>query len=95
MMNDGIVGQHIWFLRGEEQRIGQITLAIGAEHFLVRLRDGGYPPCNEVLSLGDLAGVLLFDTREELDNFRAWCAEDRPPLRLVRRTSPPDDNGAA
>ena len=89
-MDDGLVGQHVWFTQDARQQIGRITLAVGRDHFLVRMITDGLPQYNEVVTLSDLADAFLFDSRGELDKFRAWCAEDRPALKLVRSA---DDSG--
>jgi hypothetical protein len=85
----------VWFTQDEFQKIGQITLSIGLDHFLVKLHTEGQPPYNEIITLSDLADAMLFDTRSELDEFLAWCekAEDRPALKLV--TTPSDDREPA
>jgi hypothetical protein len=90
-MNDSLIGQFVWFLQGEEQKIGRIMLAVDLDHFLVRMCTDGIPSHNQIMSVADLADLLLFNSREELDEFRAWCTEDRPPLKLVRT----DDKGPA
>jgi len=103
-MSDSLQGRWIHVSDGEYGRVGQITMADGPDHYLVRMRPHNGPPLSELMTRNDLCTdgardhyVAIFDNETELNAWLAWVDDDgRPRVVSMRKDKAPvGDDGAS
>ncbi len=83
-----MIGKWIYYQDGEYEKHGEIVLAVGVNHFLIKMHAHDGPSFSELWSVEGLGDALIFDNKNALDEFLAWASkDDRPNLRLVRTPS--------
>jgi hypothetical protein len=94
-------GRWVFIGDGEYYNVGQITMSVGPDHYLVRMRpSNGAPPSSQLFRSDDLRSVKsedylvnVFDTDAELDAWLEWMNEpqsDGRP-RVVSIRNPPKE----
>jgi hypothetical protein len=98
-MSNSLQGRWICILDGEYGIAGQITMADGPNHYLVRMvQPYNGPPVSRLMSRDDLCTdvsqehyVSIFDSEAELKAWLAWVDNDNRPkvVKMQKDRKPP------
>jgi hypothetical protein len=94
MTTTTLVGHWLHILDGEYATCGQITLAVGPSHFLVRLRPhNATPPISRMMKIDDLCDqednnylVAIFDSEMAMDKWlKCMDSDDGGKVVAIRK----------